>query len=685
MLTPRRIVIGIAAVFAAVILMDWVLPPPIDRAGEISALVTDREGKPLRAFPTEDGRWRFRGDLDKIDPEFIEALLRVEDKRFYSHRGTDWTGLGRAVADSARAGRIVSGGSTITMQTARLLEPRDRNVGSKLIEIARAWQIERRLSKDEILELYLTLTPYGGNLEGVRAASWSYFGHEADRLSADEIALLIALPQSPEVRRPDRRPHQAQKARDWVATKLGWYGVFSKADVEDVATSPVPTRRRDFPMRAWHGTEKALASGSREDVRATLDAGLQAELESMALRKAEAEGPDVQVSAIVVHIPTRGVRALVGSASRDRAGGWLDLTAQARSPGSTLKPFIYAMAFDDGQAAPDTRISDLPKRFASYQPENFDRMFRGDVRVSDALQHSLNVPAVLMLDRVGPERFAAQLALAGARPRIGGGANHDAGLALALGGAGLTARELAVLYAALGDEGVAKPLVWRASQEAASYERMGRRLVSAESASDIVRILQNGPMPEGRMPGRLTAGAPQVAFKTGTSYGFRDSWAAAVSGEHAIVVWVGRADGAPRPGKTGRVTALPFLFEIADRTAHHLRDEGEARTRLTTQRKIETRGALHDFSPEAPPVILFPPASAELWAGSVDGKLARPFVLAGRGEGRVSWYLDGKPSQIDDAGAPVWQPTQAGFYTITAVDQSGRSSRVRVRVLMGPS
>tara|TARA_R110000796_G_scaffold27004_10_gene74591 strand:- start:3978 stop:6035 length:2058 start_codon:yes stop_codon:yes gene_type:complete len=685
MLTPRRIVIGITALFVAVVLADWILPPPIDRAGDISALVTDREGRPLRAFPTEDGRWRFRGDLDKIDPEFIEALVRVEDKRFYTHRGTDWAGLGRAVIDSVKAGRVVSGGSTLTMQTARMLEPRDRNVGSKLIEIARAWQIERRLSKDEILELYLTLTPYGGNLEGVRAASWSYFGHEADRLSDDEIALLIALPQSPEVRRPDRRPEQARKARDWVATKLGWYGVFSEADVEEVATSPVPTRRRDFPMRAWHGTEKALASGPREDVRSTLDAGLQAELEAIALRKAEAEGPDVQVSALVVHIPTRGVRALVGSASRDRAGGWLDLTAQARSPGSTLKPFIYAMAFDDGQAAPDTRISDLPKRFASYQPENFDRMFRGDVRVSDALQHSLNVPAVLMLDRVGPERFAAQLALAGARPRIGGGANHDAGLALALGGAGLTARELAVLYAALGDGGVAKPLVWRAEEEAASYERMGRRLVSAESASDIIRILQNAPMPEGRMPGRLTADAPQVAFKTGTSYGFRDSWAAAVSGEHAIIVWVGRADGAPRPGKTGRVTALPLLFEIADRTAHHLRDEGEARTRLTTQRKIETRGALHDFSPAAPPEIMFPPANAELWAGSVDGASARPFVLAGRGEGLLAWYIDGRPSETDDAGMPVWLPTLPGFYTITAVDESGRASRVRVRVLTGPS
>ncbi|MDX1294529.1 MAG: transglycosylase domain-containing protein, partial [Hyphomonas sp.] len=229
MLTPRRIVMGIFALFAAIVLADWMLPPPIDRAGDISALVTDREGKPLRAFPTEEGRWRFHGDLDRIDPEFIKALIRVEDKRFYQHRGTDWAGLGRAVIDSVRAGRIVSGGSTITMQTARMLEPRDRNVGSKLIEIARAWQIERRLSKDEILELYLTLTPYGGNLEGVRAASWSYFGHEADRLSEDEIALLIALPQSPEVRRPDRRPDQARKARDWVATKLGWYGVFSEA------------------------------------------------------------------------------------------------------------------------------------------------------------------------------------------------------------------------------------------------------------------------------------------------------------------------------------------------------------------------------------------------------------------------------------------------------------------------
>ncbi|MCA8901920.1 MAG: penicillin-binding protein 1C, partial [Hyphomonas sp.] len=496
---------------------------------------------------------------------------------------------------------------------------------------------------------------------------------------------LIALPQSPEARRPDRHPEAAARARNWVSEKLRNYGVFTDGDVEDVATLDVPGRRRDFPARAWHGTEKVLAEGPRADVRATLDAGLQAEAERIALTSAEAQGPDVQVAVLVVHIPTRAVRAEVGSASREREGGWLDLTAQARSPGSTLKPFIYAMAFDDGTAAPDTRVADLPTRFASYQPENFDRMFRGDVRVSDALQHSLNIPAVLMLDRVGPERFASQLALAGARPRISGGADHEAGLAIALGGAGLTARELAVLYSALGDGGIAKPLVWRAEEEQASFEADGKRLVSAESSADILDILRKAPTPEGRMPGSLTAHAPQIAFKTGTSYGFRDSWAAGVSGQHAIVVWVGRADGAPRPGITGREAALPILFEIADRTAHHLQDEGEATWRLTSAPRARSKGALRTLAEPGPPQILFPPQNAELWGGAINGRSQRAFVLAGRGEGRLSWYIDGEPSELDDAGAPVWAPERPGFYTVTAVDPDGRTSRVKVRVVTGPA
>ena len=291
----------------------------------------------------------------------------------------------------------------------------------------------------------------------------------------------------------------------------------------------------------------------------------------------------------------------------------------------------------------------------------------------------------MMLDRVGPERFAAELRLAGAAPRVTGGANGSAGLAVALGGVGMTARELAVLYAALGDGGMAKPLVWRAEDEAENYETPGHRLMSPESADDILRILRNAPMPEGRMPGRLTQNAPDIAFKTGTSYGFRDSWAAAVSGKTAIIVWVGRADGAPRPGITGRTAALPILFEIADRAAHHLKDSGQAYGRLTTERAPKALAPQRDFVSVAPPEILFPPRNAELWAGTVDGQAPRAFVLAGRGEGVLRWFIDGEPCELDASGAPVWRPNRAGFYRITAVDSEGRSSDVRVRVLTGPS
>lgn len=685
MIWLKRSAIAFAALLAAVLTLDAVFPPPLQRGETVSILVSDRNGKPLRAIPTPDNYWRFKANLDEIDPVFVEALLEVEDQRFWGHGGVDWTGMVRAVWSSAKAGRIVSGGSTITMQTARLLEPRPRTIPSKLIEMFRAHQIEARLSKREILELYLTLAPYGGNLEGIRAASWRYFGREPNRLSDDQIALLIALPQSPEVRRPDLRPKGADAGRKAIVAKLERLGYLDSTRAEEARTSNMPTGDYAFPARAWHATAR-VAREATGDVRSTIDARLQAELEGLALAHAKEFGHGTQVAVLVVNIPDRAVRAAVGSASRDLPGGWLDLTAQARSPGSTLKPFIYAMAFDDGSAAPDTRISDLPKRFASYQPDNFDRMFRGDVRVSDALQHSLNVPAVLALDRVGPQRFAATLALAGAPPRINKGADRGAGLALALGGAGLTARELAVIYAALGDDGHAKPLAWTEEDAARIAKARGYRLMGPDSAAKILRILKDAPTPQGRMPGRLTANAPQIAFKTGTSYGFRDAWAAGVSGDHAVIVWVGRADGAPRPGATGRDTALPILFEVADRATYHLGGDGGAKSRLMTEQPADAKGALQRFGRDGTaPQILFPPREAELWSGEVNGKAARPFVLAGRGDGRLSWYIDGEPCETDDAGLPVWTPERSGFYVVSAVDTAGRESHVRVRVIGAPA
>lgn len=679
MIWLRRLALGLTGLVLSGLCLDRLFPPPLEAGQTVSRLVTDRHARPLRAFPLPDGRWRFAADLEALDPVFVDALLAVEDQRFWHHGGVDWIGLVRAAWTSALAGDIVSGGSTITMQTARLLEPRRRTVGAKLIEMIRAHQIEWRLSKTEILELYLTLAPYGGPVEGVRAASWRYFGRAPDRLTDDQIALLIALPQAPEARRPDLRPHGARSGRDLIAAKLARLGYFSDRRAADVRAQPVFSDRTAFPAGAWHASATALGN-ARSDVRSTLDGALQADLEGLALRVAEAQGPQTQVSILVVETRTRQVRAAIGSASRQRAGGWLDLTAQVRSPGSTLKPFIYAMAFDDGAARPATRIADLPKRFSAYQPENFDRSFRGDVSVAQALQHSLNIPAVLVLDRIGADRFSAALRLAGAPPRLVGGAESRPGLALALGGAGLTAQELAVLYAALGDGGVARPLVWT---EAAPAPDPGHRLMSAQAAGDIVDILRGTPAPAGRMPGQLAAGAPQIAFKTGTSYGFRDAWAAGLSGGHVIIVWTGRADGAPRPGQTGRVAALPALFDVADRVEAHLGGvpEPDLRAGRPSAPTGEVGGALVAFGgSEAPPDILFPPDRAELWAGPVNGRPGRGFAFAGRGSGELNWFVDGRAVAPDGGGVPVWTPARNGFYTVAAVDPAGRSRSVEVRV-----
>lgn len=677
----RRALWWLGGILIGLVGLDLLFPPPLERAEVQSAMVFDRDGRPLRAFPITGGHWRFGADLDRIDPRFLDALINVEDKRFYSHWGVDFLSLTRASFDVATTGRIDSGASTITMQAARLLEPRPRTVPSKLIEMVRAFQIERRLSKREILELYLTMTPYGGNIEGVEAASWAWLGRAPDALSDDQIAFLIAMPQSPEVRRPDRRPKLAAQGRDIVAQKLVRGGFFTTEQRDDVASAPVP-RRHDFPARAWHASANARRAGEGAYVTSTLDAALQQDLTSLLKRRLEALPETVQMSAIIVDIPTRSVRAHVGAAIRNRPGGWIDLSRSARSPGSALKPFIYGLSFDDGTSHPQTRISDLPKRFSTYQPDNFDRTFRGDVTIAEALQHSLNVPAVQILNSVGPGRFAAELNHSGAKPRIYGSANATPGLALALGSAGLTLQELAVLYAALGDGGVAKPLRWVETDELPTD---GHRLLSDASAQDVLDILKRSPTPEGRIPGRLSKEAPEIAAKTGTSYGYRDAWAAGVAGRYAIVVWVGRADGAPRTGETGRKAALPILFEIADRAVARLGAGVPSTTRLRSRAFDPIGAAQNVFAKDAPPQILFPPSKAELWASNDPDQPSRPFIFAGQGNGVLDWYVDGQQIALDDGGLPSWKPTAPGFYDVTAVDAKGRSTSVGVRVIMDGS
>ena len=666
----RRLMIGAAAALSAVVVADLLLPPPLERAEDLSPLAVDRNGEWLHAFGTQDGRWRFRADLENIDPVFVERLIAVEDKRFYAHPGVDPLAVMRASFSSAKAGRIVSGASTITMQTARLLEPRPRTFRAKAMEMLRALQIERRLSKKEILELYLTLAPYGGNIEGVRAASLSWFGKEPVRLTDAEQALLIALPQAPEARRPDLKAENARDARRVMLNKLAAVGKMTPVRAEEAADVVLPKQRRGFPRFAYHAAQRL--SSDKNIARTTIDAGLQARAESLVARHANELSDNATASLIIIDNKTLEVRAIVGSSALDAPGGWMDLTAAVRSPGSALKPFIYALAFDDGRLAPATIIDDMPRAFGDYTPENFDRVFRGEVRAREALQHSLNLPAVAALGAVGTGRFLAAVDAAGVELKTRRRPGKEPGLALALGGAGVTAQDLGVLYAGLANDGVMRPLVWMTEEQ---DEQIAYRLFSENAARRISAILADAPALAGRAPAALSKKAARVAFKTGTSYGYRDAWAAGHNGDYTVVAWVGHADGAPRPGETGRKAAAPLLFDafdlIAETTGAGARDLDD-----DFDDAAPAIARLDAPSRQAPPEIVFPRDGVEIYLGEE----TRGFALAARGgAGDLSWYVDGAAVAEVDART-LWRPGAPGFYNVIVVDREGRSASAKVRV-----
>lgn len=679
----------VALLFAAfsVILVaaDLLFPPPLAKADTLSTLVLDREDRWVHAFATPAGRWRFGADLDAIDQSFIERLIAIEDKRFLTHGGVDAAAILRAAVSSAKAGRIVSGASTITMQTARLLEPQPRTLVSKAIEMIRAWQMERRLSKREILELYLTLAPYGGNLEGVRAASLSYFGKEPAHLTDAEQALLIALPQAPEARRPDRRPEAARTARAGILGRLVAAGALSPQLAAEAGEARLPDARKAMPVAAYHlARELALKERERGPViRSTLDLRMQAHAEALVRAYADRLSDGATAALIVVDNRTRGVRALVGSSGADVDGGWIDLTRARRSPGSTLKPFIYGLAMEDGLIGPDTLIEDMPRSFGGYAPENFDRTFRGEVRASDALQHSLNLPAVRVLDRLGADRLAAVLGAAGVRLTGPRRADPRFGLTLALGGAGVALRDLAVPYVALANGGAAAPLAWTEAEEEAAPKTKTFQLFSAASAGRISAILADAPALEGRAPSLLSQSAPRVAFKTGTSYGYRDAWAAGHDGAYTVVVWVGRADGAARPGETGRKAAAPLLMDVFDMIARIDPDAPRQHAPETDETEIAI-ARLSAPRRETPPEITFPRDGVELY-GSESESEYRGFALAARGgAGDYRWYVDGAAIAPDALGArSIWRPQGPGFFEIVVIDAAGRSTRAKVRIAAG--
>jgi penicillin-binding protein 1C len=540
----------------AALLFDRLFPLPLTQR-PFSAVVTAADGTPLRAFADEQGVWRYPVTPADVSPRYLEALLTYEDRWFYRHPGVNPLALARAGWQWLRHGEVVSGGSTISMQVARILDRHSRSVGGKLWQMLRALQLEAHLTKDEILTLYLNLAPFGGPLEGVQAASYAYLGKPAKELSHAEAALLAVLPQSPSRLRPDRHPDKARAARDKVIARLQRFGVWDAKTAQlarqEVVVSLYRPQPLLAPLLAQRLKEPALAAGV---LQTTIQPGLQGALEArLAERLAQLpEGGSAAV--LVVENADLAVRAYLGSADfQDQTRfGHVDMVRARRSPGSTLKPFLYGFALDDGLIHSESLLVDAPQSFAGYRPGNFSGGFLGPVSATEALQRSLNVPAVDLLDRLTPARFAARLRNAGLRLHYEGKPN----LALILGGAATTLEELVGAYSALARDGVAA--LPRYTPAAPLRER---RLLSPGAAWIVRAMLESNPRPDLPTQSVNWAGR-RVAWKTGTSYGFRDAWAIGVTDRYTVGVWLGRPDGTPMPGHYGAVTALPLLLEIVD-------------------------------------------------------------------------------------------------------------------------
>jgi penicillin-binding protein 1C len=572
----RRLALGLAAAILLVSpwfwfrALDLAFPFPWEKLQRPPAVVvTDRHGEPLRFFLPADQRWRLPVRLAELPPEVRRALVASEDQRFYHHPGVDPLAVARAVWTDLRHRQVVSGASTISMQVARMADPGPRTVRSKLRESFRALQIERRLGKDKILETYLNLLPYGGNVEGIGAAAWFYFGKGPDQLSLGEIALLTALPRSPHKFDPTLHSWAARVARDRVLGQLAARGVFSRRELDAARREPLPRVRRRPPFLAPHFTEMVAAQFPDEPrIGTTLDRSAQQIAEAQVARRVrELRDQGIGNAAVVViDNATRGVRALVGSAGFHDTyfQGQVNGAVARRSPGSTLKPFLYAMAMDQGRLVPESYILDIPTDFAGYVAEDYDQRYRGRVTVREALITSLNAPAVRLLAETGLGDFLHLLQRGGLSTLDRPAGKY--GLPLILGAGEVRLLDLVDLYATLAQGGLHRPArVVEATlpgDDRVRAEPDPVVLFSPEAARAVTEILTDVRRPDLPEAWDLTRDVPGVAWKTGTSYGHRDAWAVGFSARTTIGVWVGNFDGKPRKGISGSVHAGPLLFDL---------------------------------------------------------------------------------------------------------------------------
>ena len=681
--------LAVLGVVAALAIADFAFPPDLSNIRNVSPEVVDHHGVLLRSFLSHGGYWRMKTSVGEVSPRYLAMLKAYEDKRFDEHFGVDPFAMARAALQYARAGRIVSGGSTLTMQVARLLEPpKHRSVLTKLVQMVHAVQLEERYSKDEILSFYLTLAPFGGNLEGVRAASLSYFGKPASQIDLAEAALLVALPQSPVKQRPDRHAIAALKGRNKVLMRMVEEGVVSAGDAKVAMREGVPFARQAMPLAAPHLAERLVRTAKSTRIVTTLDADLQGAVERLAVQESGYFGDGAAMAVVVVENKSRNVLAYLGGTNYWGKAGQIDLARQARSPGSALKPFIYGLAFDDLILHPSTMMEDAPMNFGDYAPRDFSGVPQGDVTARDALRRSLNPPAVAVLERVGPLAFTIALQNTGAHLAF---PTHNTApnLSEALGGLGISPADITMLYAGIAEGGAARAL----RTVVGAPDAPQHRLFGAVAAYYLRDILNGVALPEGWAMGEGLTRQRTIGFKTGTSFGFRDAWSIGFSNDYTVGVWVGRADGTPRSGRVGVDTAAPILLKVFGLLPPDKRSAPEvpagailatSTDQLPPSLRVFTREqqpqVAQAATPLPPPSISFPPNGTVVPLPAANAKDKTVMLKADGGRAPLTWLVNGALLGSFDRFQPaLYLPKGEGLARITVVDAEGRSDSSEVR------
>jgi penicillin-binding protein 1C len=534
------------------------LPLPSEK-NDFARVVVDEHGRPLRAFADSNGVWRYQTKVQDVSTEYIEALLHYEDRWFYYHPGINPLSLLRASIQNIFAGRIISGGSTLTMQVARTFDPHERSYSGKLQQAFRALQLEWHFSKEQILSFYLNYVPFGGPVEGVAAASYMYLDKAPNQLTHAEAALMAVLPQRPSFYRPDRHPQRAQKARDKVLNRM--QNTWPEEIIAEAKQEPVAAYFHAQPSSA--PLFARFAKQQKPDqavIKTTLNLDLQQQIESYTKQQVSRFPRGTSIAALIVDHHSMQIKAYAGSAdfTDNFRFGHVDMVQAIRSPGSTLKPFLYGLAIDEGLIHSHSLLTDAPQQFGSYQPHNFSGGFNGPVTVTEALQRSLNIPAVQVLQALGTNKFSDTLSNAG----ITLSTPDKANLSIILGGTGTSLWQLVKAYSALANQGQVDDLHWDLS-DLPSGKNTNRRFLMSEGASWIIRNILNQQKRADQLNlNRSRYSDHKLAWKTGTSYGFRDAWAIGINEKYTLGVWVGRPDSTPLPGYFGANSAAPILMQL---------------------------------------------------------------------------------------------------------------------------